>query len=95
MSNVLLEALACGTPVVAFDLGGNSDMIENQKNGYLAQPFDTTDLANGIKWVLNNQNYDQLCQRVREKVLKEFDSQVVAKRYIKLYEEIMNEGRQK
>jgi len=91
LSNTIMESLACGTPVVAFDIGGNSDMIEYQKNGYLAQPFDTDDLANGIEWVLNTPNYQQLCDNAREKVLTHFDSQIVAKRYIALYKEILGQ----
>lgn len=89
LSNAIMESLACSTPVVAFDIGGNSDMIENKKNGYLAQPFDTEDLANGIAWVLNAANYQQLCDKARDKVLTHFDSQIVAKRYIALYKEIL------
>ena len=85
LSNAIMESLACATPVVGFDIGGNSDMIEHYKTGYLAKPFDTCDLANGIEWVLDNKNYDELCQNAREKVLKEFDSVVVAKKYIELY----------
>ena len=90
LSNTIMESLSCATPVVAFNIGGNSDMIEHQINGYLAKPFDTTDLKNGIEWVLNADNYDELCQNAREKVVKEFDSRVVAQKYIKLYEEVLN-----
>jgi glycosyltransferase involved in cell wall biosynthesis len=89
LSNTIMESLACGTPVVGFDIGGNSDMIEHQKNGYLAKPFDTTDLKDGVEWILNNDNYNALCTNAREKVLKEFDSVVVAKKYIELYNEII------
>lgn len=89
LSNAIMESLASGTPVVAFDIGGNSDMIEHQKNGYLAQPLDTDDLAKGIEWLLNTPNYQQLCDNARDKVLTHFDSQIVAKRYIALYKEIL------
>jgi len=85
-----MESLACGTPVLGFDIGGNSDMIEHERTGYLAKPFESDDLANGIEWVLNASNYDQLCMNAREKVVREFDSEVVAKKYIKLYGEILN-----
>jgi glycosyltransferase involved in cell wall biosynthesis len=90
LSNAIMESLACATPVVGFDIGGNSDMIEHKKNGYLAKPFDSNDLAHGIEWVLNADNYDELCHNAREKVLREFDSVVVAKKYVELYEEVLN-----
>ena len=62
LSNAIMESLSCATAVVSFDAGGNRDMIDHKINGYLAQPFDITDLANGIEWVLNNEKYEQLCQ---------------------------------
>jgi glycosyltransferase involved in cell wall biosynthesis len=89
LSNTIMESLACGTPVVAFNVGGNSDMIEHLKNGYLAKPFDIDDLRNGIEWVLNTPNYNELCKNAREKVLREFDSMIIAKKYIELYEEVL------
>lgn len=85
LSNLIMENLACGTPVVGFNVGGNSDMIEHQVNGYLAKPFDASDLAFGIKWVLNSLRYEELCVNSREKVVREFDSVVVAERYMQLY----------
>ena len=85
------ESMACGTPVVAFCTTGLLDIIDHKLNGYLAKPFDTTDLKNGIEWVLNASNYDELCVNAREKVVREFDSKVVAKKYIELYEEILSE----
>ena len=39
---------------------------------YLAKSFSNDDLAFGIKWVLNAENYDELCINAREKVVKEF-----------------------
>ena len=90
LSNAIMESLACGTPVVAFDVGGNSDMIDHKINGYLARPFDTTDLANGIEWVLNTPTYGELCKNVREKVIREFESKVVVEKYVALYKQLMN-----
>lgn len=84
------ESLSCGTPVVCFAATGLLDIVDHKKNGYLAKPFDTKDLADGIEWVLNNPDYNDLCANARKKVLKEFDSKVVAKKYIKLYKEILN-----
>ena len=50
--NVMIEALACGTPVVAFAIGGALDMIENKRNGALAAAFDTDAFADGLADVL-------------------------------------------
>lgn len=89
LSNAVMESLACGTPVVSFDIGGNGDMVEHQQNGYLAKPYDTADLAAGIEWVLNAKNYEELSTNARKKVLSEFDSDVVAKQYIQLYKSLL------
>jgi glycosyltransferase involved in cell wall biosynthesis len=88
LPNTLLESLACGTPCVSFDIGGMSDPIEHQHNGYLAKPFEIDDLMRGIAWVLADaERYRQLSERARQKVLAEFDSQLQAQRYINLYQE--------
>lgn len=84
------ESMACGTPVVAFGATGLLDIVDHKKTGYLAKPFESADLACGIEWVLNADNYDELCVNGREKVLIEFDSKVVAKKYIELYKEILS-----
>ena len=47
------EALACGTPVVAFRQGGMADLVEHRRSGWLAQPGDVQDLARGISWCLD------------------------------------------
>lgn len=90
LSNAIMESLACGTPVVAFNVGGNGDMIDHRNNGYLAQSFDIQDLAAGIDWILNAPNHLELARNARTKVLQEFDSQLVAKKYITMYESILS-----
>lgn len=87
LSNSIMEALSCGTPVVAFNVGGNADLIEHNNNGYLAIPFEVEDLAKGIDWVFNAPNYEELKNRAREKVLLEFQSEIVADKYVELYKE--------
>ncbi|MCK9607883.1 MAG: glycosyltransferase family 4 protein [Methylomonas sp.] len=92
LSNTIMESLACGTPVVGFNVGGNSDLIEHQKTGYLARLFDTVDFAKGIEWVLTTPTYPNICENSRKKVLLEFDSRVVVKRYMELYQHILNKA---
>jgi len=89
LSNAIIESLACGTPVVAFDIGGNSDMIDHKINGYLAKPYDHQDLAAGINWILNNPDRHGISNNARQKVLSTFDRKVVTPQYISLYKKIL------
>ena len=84
------EALACGTPVVCFDTTGLKDIVEHQENGYRAKGFSAEDLANGIAWVLQDeQRWKALSRRAREKVEQEFTLEIQARRYLKLYQEVL------
>lgn len=90
LPNTVVEAQACGTPVVAFDIGGFPDIVEHQKTGYLAQAFNTEDLAKGIEWVVNRPKDERLLMRnlSRKRSVKIFDSQRVAQEYKALYEKV-------
>jgi glycosyltransferase involved in cell wall biosynthesis len=84
------EALACGTPVVAFDVTGLKDIVDAQQNGYLAKPYETEDLARGIAWVLEDPDrHQKLCRSARLKVEEKFTLEVQARAYKNLYEEIL------
>ena len=90
LSNTIMESLACGTPVVGFDIGGNSEMIDHRQNGYLATAFDTLDLAKGIAWCLANNKKSILSQAARKKVEANFELEQIAKMYMELYEKVIN-----
>lgn len=90
LANTVMESLACGTPVVAFNIGGMPDMIDHRSNGYLAQPFDLCDLAKGISWVLSeDKRSPALSINARNKVLNNFNQGVIARRYEALYKSIL------
>jgi len=91
--STVLESLACGTPVLAFNIGGMPDLIEDKKNGYLAKPFDTADLSNGIEWIMGDKSrHEGLSQKARQKVEEEFTEDIQAKKYLRLYEETLSEN---
>jgi glycosyltransferase involved in cell wall biosynthesis len=84
------EAQACGTPVVAFDATGLSDVVEHRGTGYLATPFERVSLARGIAWVLEDDDRRARigeAARVRAKQL--WDPKVVARQYVAAYERAM------
>lgn len=87
------ESLACGTPVVAFNATGLKDVIEHQKNGYLAQPYQIEDLARGIGWILENkERHQKLSYRAREKAEQEFSLEIPARQYTSLFDEILSQS---
>ena len=89
LSNAIMESLSCGTPVVGFDIGGNGDMIDHKRNGYLAKEKDCEDLAKGIEWCLANNANDVLSKNAREKVMNNFTIDIVSNQYKQLYESLV------
>lgn len=87
-----IEAMACGTPVVAFKTTGLLDIVDSGLNGYLAEKFAVHDLAHGINSVLEHTTPADLAAQARAKVMREFDIKSVATRYIELYEEVIAES---
>lgn len=91
LPNTAVEAVACGTPVVAFDVGGLVDIVDHRENGYLAKPYDPEDLAKGITWVLaDTDRVEMLSKNSRKKALLDFDIKKASQAYINLYNEILN-----
>jgi glycosyltransferase involved in cell wall biosynthesis len=86
LSCTIMESLSCSTPVVAFNIGGNGDMIEHKVNGYLAKAKDDADLAEGILWCLENNADNSLGKIGREKVLREYTFDAVCQQYKSVYE---------
>lgn len=89
LSCAIMESLSCGTPVVAFDIGGNGDMIEHQTNGYLAKEKDDADLAKGILWCLENNEDNRLGRAGREKVMRNYTFDAVCRQYKALYQSLI------
>ena len=90
LSCTIMESLSCGTPVVAFNIGGNGDMIDHLENGYLAQERNSKDFAHGILWCLENNKDGHMSQNARQKVLDNFTPEVVGGKYSDLYKNILH-----
>jgi glycosyltransferase involved in cell wall biosynthesis len=89
LPNTIMEAMACGTPCVGFDVGGIPEMIDHKKNGYVARYKDPDDLAEGIQWVVGHERYDSLSDAAVAKVAAEYSQSLVAKRYIDVYNDAL------
>ncbi len=87
----LAESLACGTPVVCFDATGPRDIVDHKVNGYRARPFEHSDLAAGITWVLaDRERHRQLCLEARKKAETSFDINRIAIQYAELYQTLLD-----
>jgi glycosyltransferase involved in cell wall biosynthesis len=83
------EAMLCGTPTVCFRNTGTECMIEHGVNGYLADGFEAEKLSEGVEFIINAENYDQISRNARENIQDNFTSTKSARSYIDLYREIL------
>ena len=86
------EAMYCKTPVICFSNTSIAEIVNHKINGYVVQNFDSNQLKDGIEWLSraidnNNLNVESVKNRIEE-----FGSDKIAKKYIKLYEKILNEN---
>lgn len=91
LPNTIMEAMACGTPCVGFRTGGIPEMIDHQTNGYVASYKDAEDLALGITWVLDHPTHQLLADACIQKVRTHYTEAIVAKQYMKVYQELLTE----
>lgn len=83
MPVVILEAFACGLPVVSTNVGGISEIV-NESNGLLVPPHDAEKLANAMQKMLERyQNYD--ANTLRNSIIKKFSNEAVGKLLNSLY----------
>ena len=86
---VLKESIACGTPMVSFNVGGVSDLVRHGITGYLAQPENVKDFGDGIVQLLEDEDLrHQMSQQCRGITVQEYDSELWAQRHIEIYRKI-------
>ena len=95
-----LEAMACGTPVVAFEAGGIPEFVRHEQTGLLAKQSDANDLAEQMIRLARDPNMQrQMGQSARAMMENEFETEAQAGHHLKLYRDILkpplNKGRDK
>lgn len=90
LPNTMLESMACGTPVIAFNIGGMPDVIESGKNGILVPPFNTEIFGDAIvDIVLNNNLRNYMSHVCRKQIVKEYDLYVQTENYLNLFKKLV------
>ena len=88
--NTVLEAFACGVPVVGFNATGIADLIVAGETGLLATPFRPSDLAQQVSTILDNdQLREKMSANCRELAVTEYSREIETQRYLDLYQDIL------
>lgn len=85
LPNTIMEAMACGVPCLGFNVGGIAEMIDHKRNGYVAEYKNADDLADGIRWVLDEADHEALSMEAVKKVHSTYSQTSVAAKYIEVY----------
>ena len=90
-SNAILESMACGTPVIAADSGGNKEMIESGLDGLLVQPHSPDALAKAILEVTQNSDLaSRLAKGGHQRLERDYDISRCARQYEQFYRKCLD-----
>jgi glycosyltransferase involved in cell wall biosynthesis len=87
---VILEALACETPVIATPVGGIPEVVKEGKNGLLVPPNDPLQLAKAISYLLDNKDLRRkMGDAGRKFIIKNFSIEIVVRKLCNIYKQIL------
>jgi glycosyltransferase involved in cell wall biosynthesis len=87
---VALEAMSCGTPVIAYRTSGLIDIVVDGETGFLAEPYSEQDFADQLFTLLSDTNLQgKMASASRQRALKKFDQLIVVNQYLEVYKELL------
>jgi glycosyltransferase involved in cell wall biosynthesis len=89
LPNTVLEAMACGTPVVGFAVGGVPDMIREGVNGLLVSASNVPALHVAMVNLLNNAGREDIRANCRRVAVEEYSLELQARQYSELYKALI------
>lgn len=90
ISNTILEAMATGLPVIATNVGGNPELVEGGRSGFLVSPDAPEEMANAMRrYVTSMSRIKRHGECARSIVMDKFSSDRMISSYISLYESVM------
>ena len=91
ISTTILEAMACKIPVIASNVGGNKELIIDNKNGFLINPHDVDELNNKIIQLSEDAELINQFGQKSSELIKNFEWSSIGKKYLNLYESLLRE----
>ena len=82
LPNTVAESMSCGTPALAFDTGGLTEMVIPGKSGWLVKEIDATSIIAELYSVLNSKDYKNLRESTKESAHNLFNSKKIACKYM-------------
>lgn len=90
LSNVAIESMLNERPVIAYNCTGNPDIIVNNYNGLLVEPYSTIKLALAIENLFQDKNLlSKFSNNARLFILENFDSKIITDKYTSLYKSLL------
>lgn len=87
----VLEAMACGIPVIATDVGGVSEIVKDRINGCVVPPEDHDSLAEAMRWMVENQDKRQaLASEGLGTISADYSNTAMSERYKALYKRVVS-----
>jgi glycosyltransferase involved in cell wall biosynthesis len=88
LPGVILEAMYCKTAVVAYDVGGISEIVKPGETGWLINKNDEEGFVNAVVEILAGKNVDKITETAYNLVVNEFDNKSIARRFETVYREL-------
>jgi sugar transferase (PEP-CTERM/EpsH1 system associated) len=90
ISNTILESMATGLPIIASNVGGNSELIEDGVSGLLVEPNDSDALADALVFYLHHSEVcDSHGKAARERAVSLFSLRTMVQAYTQLYDRLL------
>ena len=90
MSSTLLEAMGCGTCILASNIEGISEIVENEKTGVLVEPNNSSELLSKILELLPKKEKRSRLAKEGLQIVKQYDWKEVGKLYLDIYEDLLH-----
>ena len=93
ISSTILESMACGTIVIASNIGGNTELIENRVNGIIKDSNDSDSFVEEIIILFNNTKLRQSLENQAQNTVKKYDWNQIGNLYLNIYEFVLDKSK--